>query len=460
MGNSEDKNLGQEIQDMVQDAVRSMDFQELDRKIGNTAKSAIEDYKFSRNSQPEQGAQDFADKAGYKIVRDANGRFQKIRTGAAGMAGVAGTGGAAGMADSAGRAGAAGTAGMAQRRTQGQAQKNQQVKVQQRQEQRPQVRRTAPLIDNKPAGRISSVIFTVLGGCFSFFLGLAIMILGVIGIMEWESGCILAAMILAPLFVGSAALLATGVTQSKRLQRFRQYVRILNGRTYAMLDEFAATVGKSRPFVLRDVQKMISLRMFPYGRLDNEGTCLILNNETWQQYMALKNQMRQQELREEEQKRIEEEDPFQREVAKTLKAGEDYLSQIRAANDAIPGEEISRKLDNLELIIRRIFEQLRNHPEKIPEMNKFMDYYLPTTLKLVNAYREFDGHSLPTEGENISGGKREIEKTLDTINKAFLNLFDSLFADTAMDISTDISVLRTMLAQEGLTDSDFSLNRN
>ena len=253
-------------------------------------------------------------------------------------------------------------------------------------------------------------------------------------------------------------MLTTGIIQSKRLQRFRQYVRILNGRTYAMLDEFAANVGKNRSYVRKDVQKMISLRMFPFGRLDNEGTCLILNNETWQQYVALKNQRYQLELEEEEQKRIEEEDPFQREVAKALKEGEGYLSQIREANNAIPGKEISKKLDDLELIIRKIFEQLKNHPEKIPEMNKFMEYYLPTTLKLVKAYREFDGQAL--EGENISSGKQEIEKTLDTINKAFLNLFDNLFADTAMDISTDISVLRTMLAQEGLTDSDFNLNRN
>ena len=222
-----------------------------------------------------------------------------------------------------------------------------------------------------------------------------------------------------------------------------------------MLDEFSANVGKPRSFIRRDVQKMIALRMFPYGRLDNEGTCLILNNETWQHYMALKNQMQQQEIEEEEQKRIEEEDPFQKEIAKALEQGEEYLRQIRAANDAIPGEEISRKLDTLELIIKKIFEQLKNHPEKIPEMNKFMDYYLPTTLKLVNAYREFDGQAV--EGENISSSKREIEKTLGTINKAFLNLFDNLFADTAMDISTDISVLRTMLAQEGLTDSDFNL---
>lgn len=454
MGNSGENNLGQQIQDMVQDAVKNKDFQRLSQEIGDTARIAIEDIRRNISSQPERSSQEPHGAAkDYQIVRDANGRFRKIRTG---------------MADKmdalqeqvrqqpvrparqrSGQPGQSGQPGGPQAR-QRQVPQN---TAQQRQV--PQQRRVPPLVDNKPAGSISSVVFTILGGAFSFMFGLAIMILLLVGMVEWEAGCIIAAMILGPFFLGSAAMLMNGVTQSKRLQRFRQYVRILNGRTYAMLDEFSANVGKPRAFIRRDVQKMIALRMFPYGRLDNEGTCLILNNETWQHYMALKNQMQQQEIEEEEQRRIEEEDPFQKEIAKALKQGEDYLRQIRAANDAIPGEEISKKLDTLELIIKKIFEQLKNHPEKIPEMNKFMDYYLPTTLKLVNAYREFDGQAVA--GENISGSKREIEKTLDTINKAFLNLFDNLFADTAMDISTDISVLRTMLAQEGLTDSDFNL---
>ena len=83
-----------------------------------------------------------------------------------------------------------------------------------------------------------------------------------------------------------------------------------------------------------------------------------------------------------------------------------------------------------------------------------MNYYLPTTLKLVNAYREFDEQ--PVQGENIRKAKQEIEDTLDTIISAFEKLFDSMFEDAAMDISTDISVLETMLAQEGLTERDFA----
>ena len=82
-----------------------------------------------------------------------------------------------------------------------------------------------------------------------------------------------------------------------------------------------------------------------------------------------------------------------------------------------------------------------------------MRYYLPTTLKLVNAYREFEQQ--PAQGENIRSAKEEIKKSLDVINQAFEKLLDSLFEDDALDISTDISVLHTMLAQEGLTGSDF-----
>jgi len=80
-----------------------------------------------------------------------------------------------------------------------------------------------------------------------------------------------------------------------------------------------------------------------------------------------------------------------------------------------------------------------------------MEYYLPTTVKLLDAYEELDKQ--PVQGENITNGKGEIEKTLDTLNVAFEKLLDSLFEDTAWDVATDISVLHTMLAQEGLTES-------
>ena len=89
-----------------------------------------------------------------------------------------------------------------------------------------------------------------------------------------------------------------------------------------------------------------------------------------------------------------------------------------------------------------------------PELKKMMDYYLPMTVKLLNAYADMDAQ--PVQGETIQASKREIEDTLDTLNLAFEKLLDSVFQDTAMDVSSDISVLQTLLAQEGLVEDELT----
>ncbi|MBU4440071.1 MAG: 5-bromo-4-chloroindolyl phosphate hydrolysis family protein, partial [Firmicutes bacterium] len=129
------------------------------------------------------------------------------------------------------------------------------------------------------------------------------------------------------------------------------------------------------------------------------------------------------------------------------------VKQINEANIAIEGAVISEKLDRLEKVITKIFEFIEENPDGLPEIRKFMGYYLPTTLKLVSVYQDLDAEAI--QGANIMATKKEIEDTLDTISHAFENLLDSFYEDTAMDVSTDISVLNTMLAQEGLTKRDF-----
>ena len=104
----------------------------------------------------------------------------------------------------------------------------------------------------------------------------------------------------------------------------------------------------------------------------------------------------------------------------------------------------------LETLVDKIFDRVECNPKSIPDIRKLMEYYLPTTVKLLEAYAQMD--SQPVGGENIEMAKREIEATLDTLNVAFEKLLDSLFQEIAWDVSADISVLNTMLAQEGLTE--------
>ena len=130
---------------------------------------------------------------------------------------------------------------------------------------------------------------------------------------------------------------------------------------------------------------------------------------------------------------------------------------IHEANERIPGEEVSGKLDRMEQITRRIFDEVSRRPELAGSLNMFMNYYLPTTTKLVKAYEEMDQQ--PVQGENIRTAKREIENSLDTISDAFEKLLDSFFREQAMDVSSDINVMKMMMKQEGLTEDDLTVMR-
>ena len=128
------------------------------------------------------------------------------------------------------------------------------------------------------------------------------------------------------------------------------------------------------------------------------------------------------------------------------------LDELHRVNDAIPDEEMTDKISRLEAVAAKIFEQARTDPDKLPQMRKFMDYYLPTSLKLLNTYAELDRQGI--EGENITESKHRIEQTMDTLVDAFENQLDRLFASDALDVSTDIDVMQNLLRADGLTEDE------
>lgn len=132
------------------------------------------------------------------------------------------------------------------------------------------------------------------------------------------------------------------------------------------------------------------------------------------------------------------------------------LDALRSVNDAIPDEEMSDKISRLEAVSAKIFAQAKSDPDKLPRMRKFLDYYLPTSLKLLQTYAELDAQGV--EGENITESKRRIEQTMDTLVHAFETQLDQLFQDDALDVSADIDVMENMLRADGLTgDTPFKL---
>ena len=134
------------------------------------------------------------------------------------------------------------------------------------------------------------------------------------------------------------------------------------------------------------------------------------------------------------------------------------LAEMRRLNDAIEDPAISAQIDHLEEITRKIIAHVVENPQKLPQIRRFMNYYLPTTLKLLNAYDRMDEAGVA--GANIDGTMGRIETMMGAIVTAFDRQLDALFGDVALDISTDITVMEQLLAREGLSDPITGGRRN
>lgn len=317
-------------------------------------------------------------------------------------------------------------------------------------------------IAKKPAGRVLGIVLNVIGTIGSIGFAIPLVICSIIKISsEYASiGMDIAIWILAFFFILSIYLSYKGASLRNRVKRFRKYARCLSGRNYCRIDELASSVAKSNKYVIKDLRKMTRLDMFREGHMDDDKTYFMLSNEVYEEYLKSKEayNMRKAEEKKKDKNDNDIKDGNKSEIELISEMREKYISEIRYANDVIEEKEISMKLDRLEKIVDEIFKQVEKNPEKLSEVRKFTNHYLPMTLKLVNSYKDLNNQAI--EGDNIKKAKVEIEKSIDLINGAFANLLDDLFEDVVLDISSDISVLKTLFTQEGLTDDDFIKDDN
>ncbi len=295
-----------------------------------------------------------------------------------------------------------------------------------------------------------------LGGMFAVTAGILAIVSGATG-----AELVLPMGIIDVFLVASVALGIKGSRQEGLAKRFRRYQQAIGERTFCLIEELSAAIGKKPKFVQKDLRKMIRDGFFPQGYLDKKETCLITDQQTYQQYLQTEKayEARAQEVQADGRKAGAQQAsastaaPHGSEYQELLAEGQSYIRHIHTCNDKIEDPVISEKLDRMEMIVTRIFTEAGRNPDIADDLKKMMSYYLPTTKKLLDAYCELDEQPVP--GENIETTKQEIAATLDTLNNAFAKLLDDLFEEKAWDISSDISVLNTMLAQEGLTEGAF-----
>lgn len=232
-------------------------------------------------------------------------------------------------------------------------------------------------------------------------------------------------------------------------KRYQKYYYLMKYKNVVLTDELSDYAKVSSKRVITDIKTAIKKKLIPQGYFGKNNRVIFLSNK---QYLDYKNNYtaynRYYEKLIEEYKRIGERPE---EIQNLLDEGKEYINKIHEDNELIKDKEISNKLNEMEHTVTVIFREVDIDPDNAEKMGLLLNYYLPTTEKLLQTY--IDLSEKESYGQNIEKAKREIISSLDTTNKAYQRILDGFFTAREMDISSDIKAMSIMMQKEGLINN-------
>ncbi len=232
------------------------------------------------------------------------------------------------------------------------------------------------------------------------------------------------------------ALLISGIQRGRKAGRFDHYMRLIGTNRRITVRALAEAMPASQKQVCDDLQEMIARGYFEEAFLDVGHGVLVLSDEGIHEEAPPK------------QEPAPEPAPESPAASEETEENE-FLARIRAANDAIANPTLSDQIERIEELTRKIFTLLEEHPEKEKELRSFTSYYLPQTLKILEAYGRLEAQGV--EGDNITQAKQRIEAMMDKLVEGYAQQLDKLFSSDVLDITAEIAVMESMLAKDGLT---------
>ncbi len=271
-------------------------------------------------------------------------------------------------------------------------------------------------------------------------------------------------MLVIGVFLGfSIWSLVSGIKRLTLGARLKAFQRIFGDREVCSVKELSERMQLSPAKTIDVARKLIGRGYLPQGRLDDDGTCLMVTNESYNLYLQAKTSYEQRQRENGAIQNAKERAGIgSSPSALPVKARafidtvNTYLEEIAALNVAIDDVGLSEQIVHIEKTVGKITERVKSDPsllDSVSGLDRLDDYYLPQTIKLLTAYEELEEQ--PVQGENIMSSRKEIENTLNVLSTAYEKLLDVTFEDLSMDVSSDITVLHAILSQEGLTENPF-----
>lgn len=293
----------------------------------------------------------------------------------------------------------------------------------------------APKTSDKTS-RILSIVGAAITCIFSISL---VTMLGEVIAYGWYSYMMEDLFPMCGFFAGGVAMLVAGQRMKHRSARVARYLAVMGERGYISVEELCTVTGKSRKKIESDLDYMVEKGLLGTGAYLDSGRGIFFRSaDAFADYANA---------------------TAKKENVTPKEANEGYagaLRAIRSANDRIADPVLSEKIDHLETVAGKIFREVEEHPEKQQQAATFLNYYLPTTLKLLDSYAKFEEAGI--EGENLSRAQERIEETMDALIKGFDKQLDDLYRNEAMDIDSDIRVMENMLRRDTASvEDDFGL---
>ena len=286
----------------------------------------------------------------------------------------------------------------------------------------------------------TSRILSIVGAAITCIFGISLVtMLGEVIAYGWYSYMMEDLFPMCGFFAGGVAMLVAGQRMKHRSARVARYLAVMGKRSHIAVDELCAVTGKSRKKVEGDLEFMVEKGLLGAGAYLDSGRGIFFRSaDAFADYANA---------------------TAKKENVTPKEANEGYagaLRAIRSANDRIADPVLSEKIDHLETVAGKIFREVEQHPEKQQQAATFLNYYLPTTLKLLDSYAKFEEAGI--EGENLSRAQERIEETMDALIKGFDKQLDDLYRNEAMDIDSDIRVMENMLRRDTASvEDDFGL---
>lgn len=238
------------------------------------------------------------------------------------------------------------------------------------------------------------------------------------------------------------------VRQMSFNKRYNTYVKDLKFKNIELIDDLSA-YSKVRPeTIIKDLNKAIKMKLIPQGHFGKDNLIFIVSNELYEKYKN-KQAAYDRYYRKQVEERLRMKERTE-ELQEIMSQGQEYIDKIHESNDIIKEKMISQKLDRMESVVATIFHEVDVNPKNADKLGMFMNYYLPTTEKLLEAYIEIDEKQI--KGKSLEKTKKDIEEAIDKIIDSFEGLLDKFYQEKELDIATDISAMEILMKQDGLSE--------